>query len=156
MHLQTQEDVDLVHRLRRGPAHPGSISAYSSTGFSSAGHSSAVPESPREVKKLKNLPKTTKQVISDNGGASTDLAQATATKQLTTRIHSLGTTFLKPSGVDEPADNAQGSAVIPQNSDIKIEARSPVKVTVKREREMISEHNDKERKKRKKKKKVVE
>lgn len=155
---QPQADAGLVQPLGKVPARSGSISAHLPVGFSSTGHSTAVQKLPKDPNRIKNAPKSTMQVIRD--GANIDLVHVASTKQSPTQINSLGTAFLKPSGVDDPAGSsgAQGSTVIPPNNDIVVKARSQVKVTLKREREqeVVSEHNDKEKKKRKKKKQLVE
>jgi hypothetical protein len=68
------------------------------------------------------------------------------------QINSLGKAFLKPSGVDEPADSTKGSTSDTRDNDIISGARPKA---TKRERETVSEPKEKEGKKRKK-KKIVE
>lgn len=116
---------------------------------------SAPTESPKEVKKTKDRSKTAMQLIRDSGGVGTDLLRATSSKRPPPSTKSLGTTFLRPSGVDGPADNVGGSTAIAQSNDAFSEARSQMKGAMKRERETVSEPNNKERKKRKKKRVVA-
>jgi len=133
-----------VNRSNKGLGRPVSISA----------RSSAAREPSKGVKKTTDPSKTAMQMIRVSGGVGTDLVRASS-KRPPPPTGSLGTAFLKPSGVDEPVASAQGSVVTGRNNNADSEGRRQATGAAKRERETGSEPIEKERKKRKKKQVVV-
>lgn len=86
-------------------------------------------------------------MIRDTSGVGTDLRSTTFARPSTLPSRSLGNSFLKPSGVDEPLNSTKQAD---HDSDASPEARLKPKGSSKRERETAPE-NDKEGKKKKKK-----
>jgi len=103
---------------------------------------------------MKDTSKTAKQMIRDSSGVGTDLHATPSSARLHQQKTSLESAFLKPSGVDEPADNTQGSTNLARDNEILSGARPKAKGPTKRGREAPSE--PKEEGKKRKKKKIVE
>jgi hypothetical protein len=103
---------------------------------------------------MKDTSKTAKQMIRDSSGVGTDLHATPSSARLHQQKTSLESAFLKPSGVDEPADNTQGSTNLARDNEILSGARPKAKGSTKRGREAPSE--PKEEGKKRKKKKIVE
>jgi hypothetical protein len=123
----------------KAPGRPVSISGSSSNlqGFSN-------------LKKQKGS-KTAKQAIYDNSGVGIDLRPAPPMRP-TTAANPLPNVFLKPSGVDDPADTPSVASNDARN-DANIIHGARDKVNVKRERESAPEQLEGEGKRRKKKRK---
>jgi len=100
---------------------------------------------------MKDTSKTAKQVIRDSSSVGTDLHATPSSARLHQQKPSLESAFLKPSGVDEPADSTKGSTNKTRDNEILSGARHKAKGLMKRGREAPSEPME-EGKKRKKKK----
>jgi hypothetical protein len=105
--------------------------------------------------KIKDPSKTAKQMIRDSSGVGTDLhATPSSVRSPPPQSISLGRTFMKPSGVDEPSNKDKESTSRAQDNGITSGAGLKGKESAKRARETVTEPREKERKKRKK--KIVE
>jgi hypothetical protein len=129
--------------MSKGSKRPISIS-----GPLSAVHKSST----KDAKKMNDTSKTAKQMIRDSSGVGIDLHAIPSSARL--QKTSLESTFLKPSGVDEPADSTKGSTNWVRDNEIFSGTRPKAKGLMKRAREAPSE--PKEEGKKRKKKKIVE